>query len=480
MWKDPKYGNWHSVSKCDDYFLGHAQLTHTVLFALIASGILCLPVKELLKQLKLVSITSESSFKMLGFGMLFHLVLDLCTYAKDCSEPEHLYFWPISKQSYHLNCLLASLFGFRPISTRLRALRLVAEVCVHCLTWVYIFWPLRRVNSALSNSLSMAALPGYLLEEIGPLLLGVPNGWGNTAFLLYLVVMTVWVVQSAVQNEHKAEQDLEFNSSEESKASDELAPCFGWIQVTYTELRAPTSLPWLALACACPIISALLLSFEKACLSYKCSVSLLTTSLVLPAGCLVWVIQAHLRAHGPRKIAGAVGGSMIGLGVLVSHAVGVRSGPGSILLFGVGVMLLCGVLGYAAGKSVSGILSGRLAQLCASLPDPASAPLWLVVWLVVTSALQTRVISVEAMCLRPSCKSSAVYPVMKRTEALLDLVQADYWIEGGAVLGLLREGKLHRWDIDVDYAVDSKVFAELHECALNKTLMDMVDRKSVV
>ena len=37
----------------------------------------------------------------------------------------------------------------------------------------------------------------FQLEEIGPILLGVPNGWGNTLFFVYLLGVTAWASAGA-------------------------------------------------------------------------------------------------------------------------------------------------------------------------------------------------------------------------------------------------------------------------------------------
>ena len=187
MWKDPKYGNWHSVSRCDDWFLGHAQLTHTLVFAVVSAVLLVIPTKLLLQ--RSIAVSGKTCFNMLLLINSIHLLLDLVTYAKDCNEREHLYLWPLSEQSWHMNCIIHEIFSVQSISPCMRTLRIASEAIVHCWVWRYL-WSARISGDVLTRTtvqwIAIAALPGYLLEEIGPAILGVPNGWGNVLFFVWI------------------------------------------------------------------------------------------------------------------------------------------------------------------------------------------------------------------------------------------------------------------------------------------------------
>lgn len=485
MWKDPKYGNWHSVSRCDDWFLGHAMLTHTVLFAIIASALACWPVMQLLRSVRQLDYPLSHCFKMTVAAMGLHLVLDLCTFAKDCSEHEHLYLWPVSQQSYHLNCLLHTAFGFSPVTGRMRALRLLTEIGVHCLCWYYIFMPLRKVNPALSKHLAMAALPGYLLEEIGPLLLSVPNGWGNTTFLLYLVGFTCWIMKlpEDTYKEHGEDAsagDVELNSlkaeSIECAPPPMLAACVPWVSSIYHEVSAPGVHVWVGLLAGCACLGIGSMAVEQRCQTFACSICSMCFSFAGTQVCISWVLLGHLEAHGPKKIIGVLGATVLALSSINALLVW-PMGSGTTLTF---VFVLVYLVFFAFYHKAVGVVSRSWNSFSAPteqsetawrLPEPARCPMFIVVCLIVLVALQFRLIWIEMICYRPSAKSNAVYPVMARAERLLAEVGIDYWIEGGAVLGLLREAKLHRWDIDVDYAVDSTRFSALHTVAKNETLL---------
>ena len=113
-----------------------AQLTHTVLFAIFAAGILAGPTRQMLKRACVDGDNSLSTcFRMICFANMVHLLLDLCTYAKDCDEHEHLYLWPLSDQSWHMNCIIHELFAVKSISPTMRCIRLGSEVLVHCWVW---------------------------------------------------------------------------------------------------------------------------------------------------------------------------------------------------------------------------------------------------------------------------------------------------------------------------------------------------------
>eukprot|EP00656_Telonema_subtile_P048267 TRINITY_DN5700_c0_g1_i1.p1 TRINITY_DN5700_c0_g1~~TRINITY_DN5700_c0_g1_i1.p1 ORF type:complete len:710 (+),score=149.17 TRINITY_DN5700_c0_g1_i1:123-2252(+) len=480
VWQDPKYGNFHSVSRCDGYFLGHAMLTHTVLFAVVASALACGVVRAVLRYVRLIDVPLVHCFKMTFAAMMFHLALDLCTFAKDCSEPEHIYLWPLSAQSFHMNCLIDAAFTFHPYSNRMRALRLITEIVVHCIVWHYIFFPLRTVNSKLSTRLAVAALPGYLLEEILPYLMSIPNGWGNTAFLFYLVGFTAWVLSRPEESQHKdpdeeeplAQSGMELGvAGVAERLNEEVAACSPWLVTLYHEVSTPDGQSWLRLLGLLISVNLVSMWCERRCHTFVCSI----TWLVLPLFSLAvvyWVAMSCVEAHGTRKTVSTLAVVLISL--LSLNSLSTEPASSGFVIFLVCFLVVSPFLSLAhlLGKLWRSWCRHKAVEKAVRWVWPSSAtPLWIVACLMVLFALQMRQMILVTLCARPSAKSNAVYPVLQLTEQLLTQAGIDHWMEGGAVLGLLREGKLHRWDIDVDFAVDSAKFAALHAMAKNATLL---------
>eukprot|EP00658_Telonema_sp_P-2_P007093 TRINITY_DN12643_c0_g1_i2.p1 TRINITY_DN12643_c0_g1~~TRINITY_DN12643_c0_g1_i2.p1 ORF type:complete len:584 (+),score=113.21 TRINITY_DN12643_c0_g1_i2:138-1889(+) len=362
-----------------------------------------------------------------------------------------------------------------------RQVRLLGEIGVHCLTWWYILSPLRAVNQSLADWIALTALPGYLMEEIAPFLLGIPNGWGNTASLVYMVCMTGWMVNSSPPP--SSTEDLEdCNEGKLGDGDEELPHCQPWVHRIYLEACTARTQAWLVVVLGIILWAWLFMSIEKRCLTYRCSIPMLLLATSGSAVPLAWVTTAQLAVHGPRGVAAVYTGCITCIYLLVLLVV---NGPeaGSIgqnghlgfagIAYMVMMTVLLSVVWSVFAKVLQFVVPGHLVLKWKSfLPDPAATPTWLTLVLIWLVALQARWVSVESLCYRPSGKTNAIYPVMVQAEKLMRLAEADYWMEGGAVLGLLREGRIHRWDIDVDYAVDEQSFARLHQAALNASLMD--------
>ena len=116
----------------------HGGITHMFLTGFIMSTILAIISFGIIKwrdpntgNMKLLR------FIILGlFGIFLHLLLDINTIANEYGSIHHLYFWPISEFSYHLDILLADIFprypyfdlekfiflNYSPISTRIVAI----------------------------------------------------------------------------------------------------------------------------------------------------------------------------------------------------------------------------------------------------------------------------------------------------------------------------------------------------------------------
>ncbi|MFX1450121.1 MAG: metal-dependent hydrolase [Promethearchaeota archaeon] len=94
----------------------HAGITHMLLTGFLMSTILAISYFSIIKwrDFKTENI-KLFRFIILGlFGIFLHFLLDINTIANEYGEMHHLYFWPISNFSYHLDILLADVFPRYP------------------------------------------------------------------------------------------------------------------------------------------------------------------------------------------------------------------------------------------------------------------------------------------------------------------------------------------------------------------------------
>lgn len=94
----------------------HGGITHMFLTGFIMSTILAIISFGIMKwrdpKTENVKLTR---FIILGlFGIFLHLLLDINTIANEYGVIHHLYFWPVSEFSYHLDILLADIFPRYP------------------------------------------------------------------------------------------------------------------------------------------------------------------------------------------------------------------------------------------------------------------------------------------------------------------------------------------------------------------------------
>ncbi len=89
-------------------FFPHGTWTHTILFGSLLTlayiGVFLVILKRN-SEVEFPSVSFLFAFAFLGFGI--HLFQDIFTYLKsDCNDTiAHLYFYPFSNVSYHMNCL---------------------------------------------------------------------------------------------------------------------------------------------------------------------------------------------------------------------------------------------------------------------------------------------------------------------------------------------------------------------------------------
>ncbi len=99
-------------------------------------------------------------FILLGlFGIFIHLLLDINTTANEYGAIHHLYFWPASEFSYHLDILLTDIFprypyfdfekfmflNYSPVSTRIVAILSLIINGVFLAVLIYEWVPPRKI-----------------------------------------------------------------------------------------------------------------------------------------------------------------------------------------------------------------------------------------------------------------------------------------------------------------------------------------------
>jgi phosphorylcholine metabolism protein LicD len=75
-------------------------------------------------------------------------------------------------------------------------------------------------------------------------------------------------------------------------------------------------------------------------------------------------------------------------------------------------------------------------------------------------------------CILTNNEKKSLFELSKKTIKFLDDYLIDYWLDGGSLLGAVRDGKMISWDDDIDLAITSDQFIKLIEIIKNVSIQN--------
>ena len=130
----------------------HAVFTHTIIGGLLVVGILVSLTWIIGKNfLRNVDINLKTLFFVALIGLSIHLILDIFTYREEVLTTDaHLYFWPLSNFSFHLNG-----FFHQSVFPDIYTIRILIEVIFTAIIGFYLLfymWAYKKENPFLMFS----------------------------------------------------------------------------------------------------------------------------------------------------------------------------------------------------------------------------------------------------------------------------------------------------------------------------------------